>query len=128
MAVFKCASLPIASIVLVITLLFSNNSMSAEFCVGAKGSQKLGYCRYEYEAFYYTGTCRARNGLWDKNYVIKLHIRDPSHLEHHEPPRREHSRFRDDTTGICKRACAFASAEGPRGRFTKSVCNRRAHE
>jgi hypothetical protein len=110
-----------------------------ELCVGARPIQKLGYCKYEYEAYFAGGDCQARTGGWYPNATITLQITSPNHLHGAIKRARRYANLDDRTAMIqlnkpyiklgCSRACATVVGTLDNGRTVSiSGCNKRSYD
>ncbi|MEM7661873.1 MAG: hypothetical protein AAF292_06460 [Pseudomonadota bacterium] len=120
----------IYSTTIILIALNVTDTASAQFeaCVGAKGAQKAGFCKYEYEAYLTRGSCVARGGGWVEGTSVTLNVRAPGHLQHSRSGTR-YINF-DDRTGpeICQRACAGTTITYQGRTYTKSTCDAKSYE
>lgn len=102
-----------------------------ELCVGTKGYQKIGYCKYEYDTYLTRGgpgACKRRGGGWVSGASLSLEINRPGHLSHIRRGT-TYVNFNDRTTGFCADACAGATATYNGIKFnTPGRCNKRSYE
>lgn len=99
-----------------------------EACVGAKGAQKAGYCKYEYEAYLTRGRCVDRTGGWIDGASVSLNVRSPGHLKHGRSGT-TYVNFNDRTgPDVCHRACASTTITYQGRQYTKSTCNRKSYQ
>ena len=133
------SKLYMAFFILGLLVFYSVEAGAIELCVGARGVPKLGYCKYEYEAYVAGGDCQARTGGWYPNATVTLRILEPGHLGGATRQARQYVNLDDRTAFIqlskpyiklgCWRACAVATATLDNGQ-TLSIqgCNKRSYD
>lgn len=98
-----------------------------EACVGAKGAQKAGFCKYEYEAYLTQGSCISRGGGWVPGTSVTLNIGSPEELNQSRSGTR-YVNYDARITGGCKRTCASTSITFQGRTYSKSTCDKKSYQ